>query len=254
MEIESPVNLLGGQAPGNVGLRVDAQAKGITSASALYLSWNYDDPGANQKIHELRTAQDITSLDSAIYKGPNGTADWYDLSTSGATTTTETDGTKTTTVNVNAPYTPAAEIQIKLSSDGLSTPVLHSVTLSYESYPDLIVTNATVPSLGTIGSPISVSTTVANQGTGAADTSKVGIYLYNTAKETSYFLGDRTVAQLAAGASDSGSITVTIPTVPTGNYYLKACADYTNLVVEGNETNNCTLGNAISISSVRGPI
>jgi len=38
--------------------------------------------------------------------------------------------------------------------------------------------------------------------------------------------------------------------MPTGNYNLQAVADYTNTVTEGNETNNTTVGNAVSISSV----
>ncbi|ACM22066.1 CARDB domain repeat protein [Geotalea daltonii FRC-32] len=250
VEIDPPLNLLGGQAPGNIGLRVDAPVMGINNANAIHLSWNYATPGANQKIQfQIRTAPDVLSLDGATYKGPDGSADtWYDVSTSGSETTTETDGSVTTSVPLNVSFTPAAEIQVKLSSDGLSTPVLHSVMLGYESYADLAITRVTGPATGTIESTIDISYEVKNQGAGAADSSKVGFYL--TRDGVDYPLGERTVPSLGPGMSDSTSTTVTIPSIQTGEYYIKACADYTNLVPETDENNNCTTGNVIRISSI----
>ena len=53
--------------------------------------------------------------------------------------------------------------------------------------------------------------------------------------------GSRAVPALAAGASHSGTVTVTIPAAtPPNTYFLLACADAPNTVVETNETNNCT--------------
>jgi len=50
----------------------------------------------------------------------------------------------------------------------------------------------------------------------------------------------RTLPGLAAGGSHSGTVTVTIPTVtPLNTYFLLACADGPNTVVETDETNNC---------------
>ena len=50
----------------------------------------------------------------------------------------------------------------------------------------------------------------------------------------------RSVAALLAGATSSGSTTVTVPptTVP-GTYFVLACADDALVVNEANETNNC---------------
>ena len=51
---------------------------------------------------------------------------------------------------------------------------------------------------------------------------------------------DGTVPALGAGATSSGSATVTIPaTTAVGPYYLLACADDTGAIPETNESNNC---------------
>jgi len=52
-------------------------------------------------------------------------------------------------------------------------------------------------------------------------------------------LGSRAVPALAAGASNSGSTAVTIPTgTASGTYYILAVADADNVVVETGENNN----------------
>jgi hypothetical protein len=52
--------------------------------------------------------------------------------------------------------------------------------------------------------------------------------------------GSRAVPVLAAGGSHSGTVTVTIPAATAPNaYFLLACADGPNTVVETDETNNC---------------
>jgi len=57
--------------------------------------------------------------------------------------------------------------------------------------------------------------------------------------------GTRNIPTLAGGASNSGSITVTVPaSVPAGTYYLGGCADDLGNVAESNETNNCKASSA----------
>ena len=52
--------------------------------------------------------------------------------------------------------------------------------------------------------------------------------------------GSRGIPVLAAGGSHSGTVTVTIPAAtPPSTYFLLACADGPNTVVETDETNNC---------------
>jgi len=241
--IDPPVNLLGGQTPGNVGLRVDAQLLGVTSADALHLSWKHDPLVTGQKIRfQVRTAADVISLGSVDYTGPDGPGTWYETLGGGATETT---------VDLNITFARWTEIQALLDSDGLSTPVLHSVKLSYESYPDLVITaSLATQSSVTIGGAISITATVQNIGQGEAGSSNVGFYLVGNG--TSYFLGNATVPNLDPGQIFPVSATFTVPTIPTGNYTLKACADNTNLVTETNDDNNCfSASTNISVCSVQ---
>ena len=53
-------------------------------------------------------------------------------------------------------------------------------------------------------------------------------------------IGIRYIPSLEARASDSGTVTVTVPIrLSPGTYYLGACADDEDAVPESNETNNC---------------
>jgi len=62
--------------------------------------------------------------------------------------------------------------------------------------------------------------------------------------------GSRAVPGVAGGATHSGTITVTIPTAtPLGTYFLLACADGGNTVIETNETNNCaSSGDTVTVT------
>ena len=52
--------------------------------------------------------------------------------------------------------------------------------------------------------------------------------------------GSRSVPGLAAGATHSGTITVTIPAnTPPRTYFVLACADAADTVIETDEANNC---------------
>jgi len=245
VEIDPSTSLLGGNATGNVGLQ---SLSGIP-ADKLRLSWNNEPLQPGQKIlFQVRTAADAASLGGASYLGPDGTGDsWYQAGTSGVIAQTENDASVTDSIDLPVPYAPATEIQVKLVSDGIATPVLHSVTLEYLTYPDLVVSAVSGPSVGVIGSNIQISTALANQGGEPAGPFKVALSLYNTATGTLIPLGERSVQGLAAGGSDSGSTTVSLASVPAGSYTMKACADSADTVLEGIENNNCTLGNAISI-------
>lgn len=108
--------------------------------------------------------------------------------------------------------------------------------------PDLVVSIASATSPVQAGTLALVSDTVTNKGAGDAGASVVRYYL-----STDYFLGandvalaeSRPVPALPAGASSSGSTSVTIPagTAP-GNYYIFAKADADGSVPESSETNN----------------
>jgi subtilase family serine protease len=91
------------------------------------------------------------------------------------------------------------------------------------------------------GGSVSVSDTATDQGLGIAGTSTTGFYLSTTTSPTAgTLLKTRTVSSLASGAS-SGPVTtnITLPTIH-GTYYMIACADYNDTVVETSYSNNCT--------------
>jgi subtilase family serine protease len=118
--------------------------------------------------------------------------------------------------------------------------------------PDLTFTALTGPASGTHvaqGATFTVSDTVKNQGgtTTGANTTNV----YHLSTDTTYGNGDdiafvatRTIAALAAGASNGPTnTTLTVPvSTPNGTYYVCAQADSINVVTEANENNNtaCT--------------
>ena len=106
--------------------------------------------------------------------------------------------------------------------------------------PDLTVTALSAPS-GGAGAPITVTDTVRNQGGGAAPATNTRFYLSvdSVLDASDVLLGSRAVAALAPGASDTGSVTLTIPAgTATGYYYVIAKADGDNALAETNETNN----------------
>jgi subtilase family serine protease len=107
--------------------------------------------------------------------------------------------------------------------------------------PDLTVTTFTAPASIASGATAQVNSVVANQGGGAASASTLRVYLSTnqTLDSADVAVGSRTVAVLNPGQSDSGAVTITIPTgTAAGSYFLIAVADDGNVVPETNETNN----------------
>ena len=115
---------------------------------------------------------------------------------------------------------------------------------------DLVVSALTAPAKGGAGSSIVVADTTTNQGGADAPASVTAFYLSTSSAGTSSDVlldGSRAVPPLAAGATNSGSTTVTIPAgTASGTFYIIARADSGNAVGETNETNN-TRSKAISI-------
>jgi subtilisin family serine protease len=115
---------------------------------------------------------------------------------------------------------------------------------------DLIVSAFTVPAAAAPGAAIDVTDTVTNQGASAGPASVTRFFLSaNTSLEGSDTLlsGSRAVPAIAAGASSSGSASLTLPSgLASQTYYVIAQADADNTIGETNETNN-TIARAIQI-------
>ncbi len=152
-------------------------------------------------------------------------------------------------------------------TDSESVKVSKSFSISVSGpRPDLIMSSVSAPGTANVGQQITVTSSVKNQGSGGAGGSKVGLYISAdqliTTSDT--FMGYASVISLAAGAEQTLNSTVTIPvSVNEGTYYVGAIADYSNIVIETDETNNALAGNQITITklppdltitSVSGPV
>jgi subtilase family serine protease len=106
---------------------------------------------------------------------------------------------------------------------------------------DLRILAFSAPSTVGAGQTINVTDTTKNQGGGPADPSTTQFYLSTNSSigESDILLGSRSIPALAAGASSSGSTSVTIPLgTASGNWYIIAMADGEDAVIETSETNN----------------
>jgi subtilase family serine protease len=106
---------------------------------------------------------------------------------------------------------------------------------------DLRIISFTAPSTAGAAQTITVTDTTQNQGGAQAEASTTHFYLSTNSSidESDILLGSRNVPALAAGASSSGSTSVTIPLgTESGNWYLIAKADGEDVVIETSETNN----------------
>jgi subtilisin family serine protease len=108
--------------------------------------------------------------------------------------------------------------------------------------PDLVVSSLTAPSEAAPGSTLSVTDTTANQGGGDVSPSSTTFFLsgnYTLDAGDTLLGASRAVGALAAGASSSGSTSLTIPTgTAPGTHYVIAKADGGGGIVETSEVNN----------------
>ncbi len=106
---------------------------------------------------------------------------------------------------------------------------------------DLIVTTVTGPTTGLPGSTLTVGDTTKNNGPNNAPSSTTKFYwsTNSTLDAGDTYLGERAIPALAAGETNTGSTSVTIPAeAATGTRYIIAKADANAVVTETSETNN----------------
>jgi len=126
-------------------------------------------------------------------------------------------------------------------------------TLSYSEsgagQPNLVGGSMDAPSEAEAGSRITVTDTVANQGTAGSGGFRVSYYLSPDQSITfaDRFLGSREVSALAAGASSTADVELTLPQGMTGTYYVGAIADANGRVAETNESDNTMVSASISV-------
>jgi subtilase family serine protease len=106
--------------------------------------------------------------------------------------------------------------------------------------PNLTLSSVTAPSSAPRGGTIAVGDVTVNRGGGSDNAiTNTGFYLSTTSTKLAIALGERSVPVLGAGASNAGTINVTIPAdVAPGEYYIVANADDGNAVTETSEGDN----------------
>ena len=99
------------------------------------------------------------------------------------------------------------------------------------------------------GGSLQLSDTATNQGGGSASGSLTGFYLSTNGTTKGSYVGYRYVGVLAATAvSGPVTTTLTLPNNLSGTYYVIACANYNNAVVESNTANNCSASGSFTVA------
>jgi MBG domain-containing protein/Big-like domain-containing protein/VCBS repeat protein/CARDB protein len=100
------------------------------------------------------------------------------------------------------------------------------------------------------GGSLQVSDTAVDQGAGNAGASLTGFYLSVNGTAKNYYIGNRSVGTLTAAGGSTGAVTttLTLPINLNGTYYLIACANYNNGLVESNTANNCTASASFTLA------
>jgi subtilase family serine protease len=131
---------------------------------------------------------------------------------------------------------------------------------SYTFLPDLVIASLTGPATITAGTTITLTDTTKNSGTTPSPAASTSYYLSSDSiwSADDILLASRPVGALTAGATNTGSTSVTIPPSAAGTVYLIAKADGANVVTESKETNNTnsksyTLRPDLAVASIAGP-
>jgi len=118
--------------------------------------------------------------------------------------------------------------------------------------PDLVVSAMSTLASTPAGGVVAVTVTTRNQGSSAAEMSTTRFYLSaNATLDAGDTLldGSHSVSALDAGASGTGSISLTIPAgLAPGTYFVVAKADADGVVAEATENNN-TFARSISVKA-----
>ena len=144
------------------------------------------------------------------------------------------------TVFSDFPTTPGA---FDTTFGGVSDAFVAKVGESGPTEPDLVETAlSNPPAVVVLKQKFSVTDSAHNQGTEAGPTTTRYYFSLDAVRSSGDKLlsGKRAVGVLAAGATSTGSASVTVPVnIKVGVYYLLACADDLNVVDESDEGNNC---------------
>ncbi len=190
--------------------------------------------GSSSTRFYLSTDTQLTAGDTALgARAVPGIA--TGATSSGTTNVTLPGGLATGTYYLLAQADANSEVPETIESNNTSS------VLQLRVGPDLAIASVTVTGPLASGGSFNVSDTTKNQGSGPSDPSSTRFYfsLNATLDASDTPLGSRPVATLAAGAQQSGSSSLVLPSgLAGGSYYLLAVADGDGVVAETSESNN----------------
>jgi hypothetical protein len=231
-------NLMNALAPANTGANFT-----LLSSSPTLMVAQGAQGTAQITLQAVNGFNGTVNLGYVVVGQPTGlAASLSQLSISGAADSILTVSASTATSS------PSAMVAITGTSGGLTQTIYLPVTVLL---PNLVETSVSaLPASVTPGATFYVTDNVQNSGQAAAGSSVTGYYLSDTTSKNAlaFPLGSRTVPALAAAATSSATVTVTVPggIWPNTPYYLLACANVTNAVAEAT-SGNCLASSTTAI-------
>lgn len=176
-------------------------------------------------------------------------ADTYLTYSTGSSVSAYSTSAKTATVSIPSATTAGnyyllfyADYASSVSESNENNNVSYVAITVAAPYVDLRIQSLSLSASSlTAGTSTTTSAVIQNSGNSTSTYSNIGFYLSSDSAydASDVYLAYSSGSSLTAGYTSSRSTTITIPsTTATGNYYIIAYADYSNLVVESPENNN----------------
>jgi hypothetical protein len=232
----------------------------IDALSPVSTTANFSLLSSSNSINILQGAQDSVQISLQPSNGFTGTVNLsaHVLGTApGASVTlsqSSISGSSTSPLTISttgAVASPFILVGVTGTSGGLMQSLYLPVTVQL---PNLSATAVSAPP-ATIssGTTFPITDTTANLGQAPAGASVTQLYLSDSPSRNGFLfpVGSRSVGALAVGATSSGATTVTVPDGiwPNTPYYLLACANSTNSVIQAT-SGNCTASTTTAVYSV----
>lgn len=232
----------------------------INALSPVTTTPNFSLLSSSNSINILQGAQEGVQISLQPSNGFTGTVNLnaYVLGTApGASVSlsqSSISGAITSTLTISTTGAVASPF-ILVGVTGTSGNLMQSLYLPVTvQLPNLSATAvSTPPATISSGTTFSVTDTISNVGQAPSGASVTQLYLSDSPSRNGFLfpVGSRTVGALAAGATSSGTTTVTVPggIWPNTPYYLLACANSTNSVIQAT-SGNCIASSTTALFSV----
>ena len=200
-------------------------ASSVVKGSTLNFSYNVSDIGA--------AAAGASTVSIAVDGVVVGTAQVGALASNGSTTLTGSVNTSALAIGQHTVTLTADSGSVVNEGNESNNSNFFNFAVTAATNPDLVISSlSTAASSVVVGNSLSFNYTIADNGTAAASASTTTYAIDGVVK------GSLSTASLAAGASVSGSGSVSTTGLSLGTHTLSLVADANNVVAESNEANN----------------